>query len=310
MKKFLSIMLAVCFLLTITTGCESNRQQADEKSSTNTMETKKEESDMQIQIQGENDETVIFQLNDSTAASSLYDQLPMTIDVEDYSDDEKIFYPDKKLDTSKTPMAKGPIGTLAYYEPGGDVVMYYDDCGGASGLYALGEAISGIDQISQLSGLIEITKYSENTKQDDDMAKQNEDTQPTVKKDETFSIEQSDGMHHIQIAIGSKTFTASLYDNDTVRELLRRFPMSLQMDELHGNEKYYYFSEGLSSSAQSVSQIYTGDLKLFGNDCLVLFYKDFPTSFSYTSLGQIENPQGLSEALGNGSIQIQFRLIE
>ena len=86
--------------------------------------------------------------------------------------------------------------------------------------------------------------------------------------------------------------------------------MSLQMDELHGNEKYYYFSEGLSSSAQSVSQIYTGDLKLFGNDCLVLFYKDFPTSFSYTSLGQIENPQGLSEALGNGSIQIQFRLIE
>ena len=116
-------MLAVCFLLTITTGCESNRQQADEKSSTNTMETKKEESDMQIQIQGENDETVIFQLNDSTAASSLYDQLPMTIDVEDYSDDEKIFYPDKKLDTSKTPMAKGPIGTLAYYEPWGDVVM-------------------------------------------------------------------------------------------------------------------------------------------------------------------------------------------
>ena len=43
MKKFLSIMLAVCFLLTITTGCESNRQQADEKISTNTMETKKEE---------------------------------------------------------------------------------------------------------------------------------------------------------------------------------------------------------------------------------------------------------------------------
>ena len=309
MKKFLSIMLVVCFLLTITTGCESNRQQADEKSSTNTMETKKEESDMQIQIQGENDETVIFQLNDSTAASSLYDQLPMTIDVEDNSDDEKIFYPDKKLDTSKTPMAKGPIGTLAYYEPWGDVVIYYDDCGEASGLYALGEAILGVDQISQLSGSIKIVKYSEDTKQQDHKVEQNNENQPTEKNDEV-SIEQSDGMHHIQIAIGSKTFTASLYDNDTVRELLRRFPMSLQMDELHGNEKYYYFSEGLSSSAQSVSQIYTGDLKLFGNDCLVLFYKDFPTSFSYTSLGHINNPQGLSEALGNGSIQIQFRLIE
>ena len=85
---------------------------------------------------------------------------------------------------------------------------------------------------------------------------------------------------------------------------------SLYFSGYYCGEKYYYFSEGLSSSAQSVSQIYTGDLKLFGNDCLVLFYKDFPTSFSYTSLGQIENPQGLSEALGNGSIQIQFRLIE
>lgn len=310
MKKILSMMLAVGLLLTITTGCESHRQQADEKSSTNTMETKKGESDMQIQIQGENDEIVIFQLNDSTAASSLYDQLPMTIDVEDYSDDEKIFYPDKKLDTSKTPMAKGPIGTLAYYEPWGDVVMYYDDCGGASGLYALGEAISGIDQINQLSGSIEITKYSDNSKQEDSTVKQNKDTQPAVMEDDTFPIEQSDGMHHIQIAIGSKTFTASLYDNDTVRELLKRFPMSLQMDELHGNEKYYYFSDGLPSSAQSVSQIGAGDLKLFGNDCLVLFYKDFPTSFSYTSLGQIDNPQGLLEALGNGSIQVQFSVIK
>lgn len=310
MKKFLSMMLAAGLLLTITTGCESHRQQADEKSSTNTIETKKGESDMRIQIQGENDETIIFQLNDSTAASSLYDQLPMTINVKDYSDDEKIFYPDKKLDTSKTPMAKGPIGTLAYYEPWGDVVMYYDDCDGASGLYALGEAISGIDQISQLSGTIEITKYSENSKQEDSTVKQNKDTQPAVMEDDTFPIEQSDGMHHIQIAIGSKTFTASLYDNDTVRELLKRFPMSLQMDELHGNEKYYYFSDGLPSSAQSVSQIGTGDLKLFGNDCLVLFYKDFPTSFSYTSLGQIDNPQGLLEALGNGSIQIQFSVIK
>ena len=309
MKRTLTMLLSLGLLLMVITGCGSN-DHSDKKSEANNKETVEEEGDgMRILIRGEQDESIVFQLNDSKAAKSLYNQLPITIDIEDYSHNEKIFYPSKKLDVSNTPMAKGPAGTLAYYEPWGDVVIYYDDCGGASGLYALGEAILGVDQISQLSGSIKIVKYSEDTKQQDHKVEQNNENQPTEKNDEV-SIEQSDGMHHIQIAIGSKTFTASLYDNNTVRELLKRFPMSLQMDELHGNEKYYYFSDGLPSSAQSVSQIDTGDLKLFGNDCLVLFYKDFPTSFSYTSLGQIDNPQGLLEALGNGSIQVQFSVIK
>lgn len=296
------LIIATGLLLTITSAC--NNHKTDTKNEINNTEIEEGKSDMQIQIQGEHDESIIFQLNDSTAAKSLYDQLPITLVIENYSDDEKIFYPDKKLDVSNSPMAKGPAGTLAYYEPWGDVVMFYDDCNGASGLYALGEAIVGSDQISQLRGTIKIIKYAENT--------ESKDTQNSISagKEEVASIEQSDGMHPIQIAIGTKTFTASLYDNDTVKELLERFPMTLRMDELHGNEKYYYFSNGLPNAAQSVTQIYTGDLKLFGSDCLVLFYKDFTTFFSYTSLGQIDDPEGLSEALGSGSIELQFSVIQ
>ena len=308
MKRTLTKLLTLGLLLTVITGCGSN-EQSDKKSQISNSETVKEEGDdMRILIRGEQDESIVFQLNDSSAAKSLYDQLPITIDIEDYSHNEKIFYPSKELDVSNTPMAKGPAGTLAYYEPWGDVVMYYDACGGASGLYALGEAISGADRISQLNGSIEIIKYYEDTKQQNRTVKQNEDNQSVEKKE--ASVEQNNGMHHIQITIGSKTFTASLYDNDTVKELLARFPITLQMDELHGNEKYYYFSDHLSSAAQSVSQIYAGDLKLFGSDCLVLFYEDFPTAYSYTSLGQIDDPQGLSEALGTGSVQIRFNVIQ
>lgn len=54
------------------------------------------------------------------------------------------------------PLAKGPSGTLAYFEPWGNVVLYYGECGGASGLYALGEAVSGTEQIETLSGEIRI----------------------------------------------------------------------------------------------------------------------------------------------------------
>lgn len=167
MKRILTMLLSLGLMLMVITGCGSN-DHSDKKSQTNNKETVEEEGDgMRILIRGEQDESIVFQLNDSKAAKSLYDQLPITIDIEDYSHNEKIFYPSKKLDVSNTPMAKGPAGTLAYYEPWGDVVIYYDDCGGASGLYALGEAILGVDQISQLSGSIKIVKYSEDTKQQD-----------------------------------------------------------------------------------------------------------------------------------------------
>ena len=61
--------------------------------------------------------TVVFELNDSQAARGLYEQLPMTVAVENFSNNEKIFYPPEELDTSDAPLAEGGAGTLAYYEP-------------------------------------------------------------------------------------------------------------------------------------------------------------------------------------------------
>lgn len=101
------------------------------------------------------DGTVIeYALNDSQAAADLYSQLPLTIEVEDYSTNEKIFYPPEELDTGDAPEAAGGAGVLAYYEPWGDVVMFYDDFGTASGLYELGMVTSGSENISELSGSV------------------------------------------------------------------------------------------------------------------------------------------------------------
>lgn len=60
----------------------------------------------------------------------------------------------------QTPLAEGSSGTLAYYAPWGNVVLYYGECGGASGLYALGKAVSGTEQIESLSGEIQIEAVS------------------------------------------------------------------------------------------------------------------------------------------------------
>ena len=102
------------------------------------------------------DNTVIYELNDSPAADSLYEQLPITTEVEDFSTNEKIFYPSQELDTSDSPVAEGGAGTLAYYAPWGDVVMFYDNYSVNDSLFELGQALSGGEQIGEMSGTIVI----------------------------------------------------------------------------------------------------------------------------------------------------------
>ena len=118
-----------------------------------------EQSVMKISITS-NGNTTVFELNDSPAAKDLYAQLPLSLEVENYSNNEKIFYPPKKLNTTDTPLADAKSGTLAYYAPWGDVVMFYRSFGSAPGLYELGHAVSGSEYIQGMSGTIQIEKGS------------------------------------------------------------------------------------------------------------------------------------------------------
>jgi hypothetical protein len=117
---------------------------------------------MKIRIQT-NGNAMVFELNNSQAAKELYEQLPLTIAIEDYNNNEKIFYPPEKLDTTDTPLANAQPGTLAYYAPWGNVAIFYDGFGPASGLHDLGNVISGGEHIRNMSGTIHITKVKNGT---------------------------------------------------------------------------------------------------------------------------------------------------
>ena len=78
--------------------------------------------------------------------------------MEDYASNEKIFYPPEKLATVSALSANARRGTLAYYAPWGDVVMFYENFGKASGLYELGQVVSGEEYIQNMSGSIKIEK--------------------------------------------------------------------------------------------------------------------------------------------------------
>lgn len=112
----------------------------------------------------------------------------------------------------------------------------------------------------------------------------------------------------MKITIGSSVYSATLYDNATTKAFKAMLPMTLNMSELNGNEKYFYFSNTLPTNSAPGGNIQNGDLMLYGDNCLVLFYESLNTTYNYTRLGKISNPNGLASALGTGNITIKFEL--
>jgi len=80
------------------------------------------------------------------------------------------------------------------------------------------------------------------------------------------------------------------------------------MTELNGNEKYFRLGTGLPGHDANPGTIEAGDLMLWESKTLVLFYKTFQTSYSYTKLGRIDDASGLATAVGSGSVKVRFEL--
>ena len=113
----------------------------------------------------------------------------------------------------------------------------------------------------------------------------------------------------IKIIVNNQEFTATMQDNTASQELLQMLPLQLEMTELNGNEKYHQFSDKkFSTNSHIVKNIANGDLMIFGNNYLVIFYKNFTqNNYAYTPIGKIDNPKNLPQALGRGNVKIQIK---
>lgn len=107
---------------------------------------------------------------------------------------------------------------------------------------------------------------------------------------------------------GTHRFAVTLENNPTARAFAQMLPLTLDMPDLNDNEKHVRLPRSLPTNAVRPGTIRAGDVMLYGSDTLVVFYKTFPSSYSYTRIGSVAQVDGLVQALGTGSQRIGFAL--
>ena len=109
-------------------------------------------------------------------------------------------------------------------------------------------------------------------------------------------------MDKIYLNINNKKITVNLEKNSTTAALVSLLPLDISMSDLNGNEKYAYLDSPLPTNVYSPKHIEAGDVMLFGDNCLVIFYESFDTNYDYSKIGHIDN---LPE-LGDGKILVKI----
>ena len=110
------------------------------------------------------------------------------------------------------------------------------------------------------------------------------------------------------MTVGSQRFAVTLEANSTARAFVQLLPFTLDMHELNGNEKHAKLPRSLPTDAARPGTIRAGDVLLYGDDTLVVFYETFRSAYSYTAIGRIQESAGLGQALGPGNRRIAFTL--
>ena len=115
------------------------------------------------------------------------------------------------------------------------------------------------------------------------------------------------GEDQYYIKIKDTEYQIELDQSETANQIKSKFPLTISMINLNGNEVYYYFNgQSFPTNQQSVGTINQGDIYLYQTNGLVLFYKTFTTSYSYTKIGKVINPEGLDTLIGSGNVEVMW----
>ena len=140
------------------------------------------------------------------------------------------------------------------------------------------------------------------------------DTPPTVSAEEgqtqetgqeTVS-EQEEAM--LKITVGDEKLLAVWEDNSSAeefRELLAQGPVTVEMEDYGGFEKVGSLGTTLTRNDQQITTE-PGDVILYQGNQITIYYGT--NTWSFTRLARIQDPEGLLEKLGEGTVSVTFSL--
>lgn len=135
-------------------------------------------------------------------------------------------------------------------------------------------------------------------------------TSDSIQEKRDIDMSNPSPLIDINITIGEQQVSAKLYDNKTTQAFIEKLPLDINMSDINSNEKFYRFSDTLPTDAERPGEINTGDIMLYGDNGLVLFYETFSSTYSYTRIGYIEETANLAQVVGDGDINVSIDLAE
>ena len=238
-----------------------------------------------------------------------------------YSGSDVPVYAKSFKDTEKGETVSASIDVTDFIDKDGLVVKFYDYAYNVTEAYIDDSVDVNKDGVVNTRDAVKILEFIAELDKPDEISFQRADLDKNGKIEPVDCVEllhvlaygekinhesEKDDMSKISLNINGTSFEAELENNETAKAFYDMLPMSVQMNELNGNEKYVYLDNSLPSKAQRVGRIEAGDIMLYGNNCIVIFYESFNTSYSYTKIGKISNVQGLKAALGSGNAYVSF----
>ena len=124
----------------------------------------------------------------------------------------------------------------------------------------------------------------------------------------SLNINNNSNSKSAKLLIDNKEYSITLEDNETVDALVNNMPLDLSMSNLNGNEFYSYLDFTLPTNSYDPGKINKGDIYLYGNNCLVIFYESFNTSYSYTKIGKLDNIEVLDNIKDKNNIIVSLEI--
>lgn len=102
--------------------------------------------------------------------------------------------------------------------------------------------------------------------------------------------EQYKKIKEIKVYIGGREADVTFEDNISVKELAVYAPYNhMPLIDLNNNSKYCILKRKLNTDSNITKTTKKGDIMLYKNNNIIIFYKDAENNYSYTKLGHINN---------------------